>query len=66
MITLDLASPSALTCDPGLTGTVVKALLPCEITVNAGHVSNITLGKDYNYHVVKGPLGLELLSTPAA
>ena len=66
MITLDLASPSALTAAPELTGTV-RAFIDCEVTVNAGHVSSITLGKDFNYQVVKvGDGALALLATPAA
>jgi len=66
MISLDLASPSALTSEPGLTGTV-KAFIDCEVTVNAGHVSSITLGKDFNYRVIKvGDGVLALMAKSAA
>ena len=66
MISLDLASPSALTAEPGLTGTL-KTVVSCEITVNAGHVSSIMLGKDFVYRVVKvGDGALALVSAPAA
>jgi hypothetical protein len=63
VINLNLVSPQALTAAPGVSGTF-KAMISVELTVIEGHVSALTLGRHFNYEVIKGPCGLEFIAEP--